>query len=73
MAWMEEPRRLSVPDDGQRRDRQTGDEPAGKDEASKPVPYERCLDSYVNDVLNHDTLGSTIFPCQRHFRPSLAV
>jgi len=23
------------------------------------VRCERCLDSYVNDVLNYDTLGST--------------
>jgi hypothetical protein len=57
---MEEPRRLSLPDHGQRRDRQTGDEPAGKEEASKPGCYERCLDSPMNDVLNHDTLSSTI-------------
>ena len=59
MAWIEEPRRLSVPDDGQRRDRRTGDELAGKGEASMPVRYERCLDSDMNDVLNHDTLRST--------------
>jgi hypothetical protein len=32
------------------------------------VRYERCLDSYVNDVLNHDTLGST--PSQSRFAPT---
>ena len=57
---MEEPRRLSLPDHGQRRDRQTGDEPAGKGEASRPIRSERCLDSAMNDVVNLDTLGSTL-------------
>src|SRR5215216_1693525 len=27
--------------------------------SSKPDRYERCLDSPMNDVLNHDTLSST--------------
>ncbi len=66
---MEEPRRLSVSDAGQRRDRETDDEPGGEGEASKPVRYERCLDSYVNDVLNQDILSST--PSQRRFAPAL--
>ena len=59
---MEEPRSLSLSDHGQHRDRRTGDEPAGHGEVSRPIRYERCLDSYVNDVLNQDTLSSTIKP-----------
>jgi hypothetical protein len=48
---MEEARRLSLPDHGQRRHRQTGDEPAGK--------ARRRDRSAMNEVLNHDTLSST--------------
>ena len=46
LAWMEEPRRLSLPDHGQRRDRQTGAEPAGEREG---VDAESAL----NDVSTH--------------------
>ena len=46
LAWMEEPRRLSLPDDGQRRDRQTGDEPAGERRGVK-------AQSAMNDVSTH--------------------
>jgi hypothetical protein len=34
---------------------------------SEPTSYERCLDSAINDVLNHDTLSST------HYFPSSGV
>jgi hypothetical protein len=55
---MEEPRRMSLPDHGLRNDHETGS--AGREgKASKPIRYERCLDSPMNDVLNYDTLGST--------------
>jgi hypothetical protein len=59
LAWMEAPRRMSLPDHGCVVITRPA-QPAGKGEAPKPIRYERCLDSDMNDVLNQDTLSSTL-------------
>jgi hypothetical protein len=62
---MEEPRRLSLPIMGS----VVIARPATSRpecEASRQVRYERCLDSDMNDVLNHDTLSSTILQYGSH-------